>query len=145
MKRLCGRKNVVLVKVIMVSINAIYDANRREKSGCSLEDMARGDWRVGNSPSAEACEVLVASYHGRLMGAWKIKVQKNGRRWMLPSQSPRRNLPPKLQATKKCDSVRRVCELLPLDCATVRNVLSTLSGKRLCSPFGYFDVWRKIA
>lgn len=129
------------LKTIGVVINDIYDANIKEGTNCSLREMSRGCWPVGNSSRARACEYLVASAHGNLVGAWRIDKTKGMGGWMLPNQSPRKGLPPKLEAERKkmCDpfrAKRRVCELIDLSAAEQAAVIKAFKA-RFCGQIGY--------
>lgn len=128
-------------KTIGVVINDIYDANISEGTNCPLKEMARGCWPVGNSLRARACEYLVASANGKLVGAWRIDKTKGKGGWMPPNQSPRKGLPPKLEAARKktpdpFSSKRRVCELIDLPDAEHAAVIKAFKA-RFFGQIGY--------
>ena len=56
-------------KSLIVVVNKYWDPSRGIPS---LEDCARGYWRVGRNGMAYQCRWLLASYHGEVVGVWEI-------------------------------------------------------------------------
>lgn len=136
-----NQNNTVPINVIAVCINDIYDANIREKAGCELKEMARGDWCVGDSARARACTYLVAYYHGQVKGAWEID-QTRG--WVSPAQARRVGLPPILQARSNNtphSGRQRACFLKDLGVKEESRVVATMQKYRLSRPFQYFEIY----
>jgi len=128
------------MKVIAVCINEIYDANIKEKANCALKEMARGDWSVGDSARARACDYLVAYYYGQIMGAWEIDKTRG---WVLPAQAKRQGLPPLLQASRNSlprPNRERACFLNDLDQKEEAQIIAAMQKYRLSWPFQYFVI-----
>jgi len=60
------------------------------KKPVSLEDCARGYWRVVNSVKARQCECLMAVCRGEIVGVWEIDTHKG---WMAPALTPKKTWP----------------------------------------------------
>lgn len=76
----------------------------------SLEDCARGYWRLSGSSRAGRAKWLMAFDKGVIVGVWKI----GDKGWMRCENSPKKTWPEDLDSLKDAE-LRRVCELLPVD------------------------------
>lgn len=76
----------------------------------SLEDCARGYWRVARSARAQKAKWLMAFDKGVIVGVWEI----GEKGWMRCDESPKKTCPEDLNNLKDAE-LRRVCELLPVD------------------------------
>lgn len=76
----------------------------------SLEDCARGYWRLAGSLKAEKAKWLMAFDKGVIVGVWKI----GAKGWMRCKESPKKTWPEDLENLQDAE-LRRVCEVQPVD------------------------------
>lgn len=81
------------VKTILVCVSRTWGVQKKSdilKKRVTLEDCARGYWRIVRSKKALQCECLMAVSKGEIVGVWEIDRAKG---WMTPAQTPKRSWP----------------------------------------------------
>lgn len=101
-------------KTLFVSVDNTFGIGLKDpktKQTVSLEDCARGYWTEKNLAALPGydCDWLMARMRGRIVGVWKIDMQKG---WMVPSATPKATWPSDQPIPPP---PRRGCVLIPVD------------------------------
>lgn len=112
---------------ILVCVSHTWGAavmSRRTGKRVTLEDCARGYWKLSSSQRRDRAKWLMAFDKGVIVGVWEI----GPKGWMKCDKSPKKSCPEDLENMSPSDrEVRMVCELVPLD----RKIWDKYVGLRL--------------
>ena len=120
------KKEDIEQPTIMVCVSRTWgEALQSKVTGkrVSLEDCARGYWRLSRSSRAAKAKWLMAFDKAVIVGVWKI----GEKGWMRCEESPKKTWPEDLVNLKDAE-LRRVCEVLPVD----QKVWNKYVGVRIC-------------